>query len=184
MEFDILSKRINGLLVFDHLDHVCLKAKTELMGDDFEIHRAAAIKGVNSFLFDESEKRDFFIEDEKLEGNFVDEQTFAGPFYDIKSKKIKDPINSWGPTTSLGIAAAALYPNCEFRLPSFLEKKRDEFFTEMLSNILLYDYFIVEWSTNWSNYFHDGNLYWRSYFWTILFPLNQELLVIGSSVSD
>jgi hypothetical protein len=43
---------------------------------------------------------------------------------------------------------------------------------------------IYLWSTDWSNYFDDGNEWWGAFYWTISPADSQRLIVIGASATD
>jgi len=60
-------------------------------------------------------------------------------------------------------------------------------FTEINNELfggLSEDLEIYEWSTEWSNYFEEGNDWWGSYLWTVHNRETNTWVAIGASETD
>ena len=168
------------------LDYVFLEAQSELPADQVHLSAALAAMGV---IDRRRAVTPYAWDYEKLT---VDELRCVGAPITFDAFWGSDdvaliPYDSG----SLGVPEINGYKTA-FCLPPYplsaVERERDEIFISINAHVLGPDprsCEIFSWSTDWSNYFDDGKIWWGAYFWTVRRPDSPRRLVgIGASASD
>jgi hypothetical protein len=121
------------------------------------------------------------IEPEKMKAKRIGLREFLGPRCGPDLRTLAFPGSSASPTWT-GFAYAFSDPPYRLASPARLQ----ELFTALTELLFgrLSDLDVVEWSTDWSNYFEPGREWWGSFCWTVYTPHAGHLVGIAASTTD